>query len=501
MKWIAGAFNKANRAKKTCSVFVLCAATAIGLPAQVLTTVHSFDGADGEGPGYGALVQATNGYLYGTTDSGGLYNDGTVFKMTPSGTLTTLQIFCGTAASGCAAGLLPYGGLVQATNGDLYGTTAGGGGANSGTIFKITPSGELTTLYNFCSESGCPDGENPWGTLVQATNGDLYGTTLGGGQGSPYCTSGCGTIFEITPSGTLTTIHLFCSESACVDGSAPQAEALVQSTNGELYGTTTDPGGGVVFSVSLAGSMYASYALCTVSVCAGTVPLAGLIQATNRNFYGTAELSGEISGNNGAVFQSTPSGTLKPLYYFCSQPRCTDGSNPVAALVQATDGNFYGTTEHGGTSSYCGASGCGTLFKITPTGALTTLYNFCSQSGCADGGYPIGALVQDTNGNLYGTTNNGGLNGYGTVFSLSIGVGPFIKTLPTSGKVNAVVKILGSQLTGATSVAFNGTPAASFTVNSASEITVTVPTGATTGTVQVVTPSGTLSGNVPFIVR
>ena|SRR5579863_7632481 len=197
------------------------------------------------------------------------------------------------------------------------------------------------------------------------------------------------------------------------------------------------------------------------------------------------------TGGCGTVFKITPSGTLTALHSFAGYP--TDGSEPLAGLVQATDGNLYGTTYSGGPNDE------GTVFEITPTGGLTTLYAFCPQSGCADGSNPLAALVQDTNGTLYGTTLLGGANGDGTLFSLSVGLGPFVEMQPISGKVGAAVKILGTNLTGATSVSFNGT-AATFTVVSSSFIKTTVPAGATTGTVQVVTPSGTLLSNVPFRV-
>ena len=175
---------------------------------------------------------------------------------------------------------------------------------------------------------------------------------------------------------------------------------------------------------------------------------------------------------------------------------------PQAGLVQATDGNFYGTTLVGGTNFD------GTVFKITPSGTLTTLYSFCSQSGCTDGGVPQAGLVQATNGNFYGTASEGGVRcrtsdgpaeGCGTVFSLSLGLGPFVQAQPRAGNVGAVVNILGDDLTGATSVSFNGT-AATFTVASPALITTTVPAGVSNGSVQVVTPSGTLSSNVPFQV-
>ena len=242
---------------------------------------------------------------------------------------------------------------------------------------------------------------------------------------------------------TLTTLYSFCSQTGCPDGAEPIA-GLVQAANGDLFGTTS-------------GGSFLSY---------------------------------------GTVFRITPGGTLTMAYSFCSDyPSCTDGADPYAGLVQAANGDFYGTTYGGGANGYGG-----TVFKITPSGSLTTLYSFCSQGGtsCTDGEAPYAGLVQDTNGDFYGTTYGGANNG-GTVFRLSVGLGPFVKPRPPYGKVGAAVKILGTNLTGATSVGFNGT-AAVFEVVSSSEITTTVPSGASSGKVQVVTPIGTLSSNVPFRV-
>jgi uncharacterized repeat protein (TIGR03803 family) len=281
--------------------------------------------------------------------------------------------------------------------------------------------------------------------LVQATNRNFYASADYGGAFPPGCGIGCGTVLELTAWGAPTSdVHSFIGQP---DGEFPN----------------------------------------------------GLIQATDGNFYGTAYQGG--TNGDGTVFKITPSGTYTTIYGLCAQSNCTDGSNPGAALIQATDGNFYGTTTLGG------ANGGGTIFQITSSGALTTLYSFCSQSNCTDGEYAEAALIQETNGTLYGTTAFGGAStacfgsGCGTISSLSVGLGPFVETLPTSANyVGAPVKILGTNLTGATSVTFNGTPA-SFRVVSASEISTTLPAGATTGTVQVVTPSGTLSSNVPFRVE
>lgn len=403
-------------------------------PGGKLTILYNFctenSCADGEGPG--TLIQATDGSLYGTTGSGGAYGYGTVFKITLDGVLTNLHNFDFTDGSEPA-------GLVQAADGNLYGMTFLGGAFESGTVFKITPSGTLTTLYSFSFENG--DGVYPGGPLVQASNGDLYGSTQGGG------TSGLGTLFEITPGGTLTTLHSFSG----ADGASPEG-ALIQATDGNLYGITP---------------AFGAYG------------------------YGT-------------VFKMTLSGTLTTIYNFCALSGCSDGAQPYAGLVQATDGNFYGTTELGGANQVCyfGSYTCGTLYSITPDGVLTVLHRF----DYSDGQFPLTALTQDTNGVLYGTVNEGGDSGCesglgcGTIFSLAVGLGRFVETLPTSGKVGSLVKILGSNLAGTTSVSFNGR-AAVFKVASQSLISAVVPSGATSGYVTVTTPAGTLQSNVKFRIR
>jgi uncharacterized repeat protein (TIGR03803 family) len=446
------------------------------------TALQSFDGTDGR-LSFAGLVQATNGNLYGTTYYGGTKNSGNVFEITPGGTLTTLYSLC--SKSGCTDGEYTYATPVQGTDGNFYGTTYLGGSKELGTVFKITPSGRQTTLHTFTGT----DGSQPLAGLVQGTDGNFYGTTYYGGS------QGDGEIFKITPSGTLTILHSFCSQSGCTDGSNPFA-VVIQGTDGNLYGTTLTGGAkgfGTVFKITRGGTLTTLHSFCTQSGCPdGSFPQTGLVQASTGNLYGTTVTGGTYG--NGTIFEITPSGRVTTLYNVCSQSGCPDGNYLYASLIQATDGNLYGIMDVGG------ANGAGTIFKITLNGALTTLYNFCSQSGCPDGQYPSGGVVQATDGNLYGTTADGGANGYGTVFSLSVGLEPFVETQPTAAKVGAAVKILGTNLTGATSVNFNGT-AATFTVVSSSEITTTVPAGATTGEVQVVTPSGTLLSNVSFRVR
>jgi uncharacterized repeat protein (TIGR03803 family) len=499
---------------------ILMMLAAIASPAQTFTSLVSFDVTNGANPYNMSLVQGTDGNLYGTTVSGGTDEAGTVFKVTPAGTLTTLHSFAGTLVSP-ADGAYPHAGLVLGTNGILYGTTLeGGADDNGGTVFSITKAGVVTVLHSFCSVGPiCSDGSGPEAPLIQAANGTFYGTTSGGGA------NGAGTVFSMTPAGKLTTLYSFCSvngtvngtATACLDGQFPEA-ALVQATNGIFYGRTSQGGAngsGTVFSITAGGTLTTLYSFCSVNGISvdcldGDGPGAALVQASDGTFYGTTPAGG--AKEVGTVFSITSGGALTTLYTFCSPESpigCTDGENPFAGLIQATDGNFYGTTDLAGPSLssdpqdpcfvFGSFSGCGTIFEISAaaTGELITLHSFDG----TDGFNYVGGntLFQATNGTFYGITYAGGVNGDGTVFSLSVGLGPFVETLPTSGKVGAAVKILGTALTGATSVMFNGT-AATFTVVSSSEITTIVPADATSGFVAVTTPSGTLTSNLQFLV-
>jgi uncharacterized repeat protein (TIGR03803 family) len=464
---------------KVAWIFMFCTSTVIASPAQTFTTLVSFDGTNGSTSEFPSLVQGANGDLYGTTTDGGANSYGTVFKMTPAGTLTTVLSFDG------SNGQNPADGLAQA-NGSFYGTTQQGGAHGDGTVFKMTSGGTLTTLFSFDGV----DGASPYGELAQA-NGNFYGTTYAGGAHS------YGTVFKITPGGTLTTLHSFAGGPS--DGASPWA-GLTLAKNGNFYGTTVFGGAygyGTFFTMTPSGTLTTLYSFCILGALGcvdGAWPYAAPLQGTDGNFYGTTPSGGDLSCNPsygcGTVFQITPAGKLTTLHSFDG----SDGTYPFAGLIQGSDGDLYGMTSDG-LNGYGG-----TVFQITTGGTLTTLYAFCSQPpSCADGQHPYGALVQDTNGAFYGLTTDGGADNDGTVFSLSVGLGPFVETLPTSGKVAAAVKILGTNLTGATSVTFNGT-VATFTVVSNSEITTTVPAGATTGKVRVTTPAGTLTSNGVFRV-
>jgi uncharacterized repeat protein (TIGR03803 family) len=311
----------------------------------------------------------------------------------PAQTFSTLYSFC--PQQYCPDGEYPLGRLVQATDGNFYGTTFNGG-QGPGTVYKLTSSGTLTVLHSFTAYS---DGAEPYAGLIQATDGNFYGVTTIGGRT-------LGTVFKITPSGTFTSLHVFAGYPT--DGANPWPP-LMQASDGNFYGTTYGGGTsnvGTVFKITAGGSLTILHSF-TGTPDGGNLQ-AGLVQGSDGSLYGTA-VGGGTNGE-GTVFKITTSGTLTTLHSFA----ITDGAAPSGTLVKASDGNFYGTTYEGG------ASNAGTVFKMTPSGTLTTLYSFCSQLSCADGRVPYAGLVQASDGNFYGTTyEGGGATDYGTVFAIT----------------------------------------------------------------------------------
>jgi uncharacterized repeat protein (TIGR03803 family) len=382
-------------ARLSCLMLVFCFLAAIASPAQTLTTLYNFTGgADGEYPNV-PLIQGTDGNFYGTTLNGGPSCNngsgicGTIFQFTSSGTLNTLQSLTGGGSPliqapsgqlqfyGVGGGqfysLVPGGSIVNLANAagsaplivDANGTFWGTTGA---TVFQTTPAGALTTVYNF-------GGNGPWvggadSGVVQGADGNFYGTTVYGGIGECPHDTDCGTVFKLTPTGTLTTLYEFCSQPSCTDGYYPGR--LVQGTDGNFYGVTS-AGGAVVCPAPSAASC-------------------------------------------GTIFKITPTGTLTTLHSFSF----VDGGGPNT-LIQATDGSFYGTTFWGGASYVIGGPdyGDGTIFRMTPDGTSTTLFNFDGTNG----GLPSAGLLQVKNGTFYGTTQGGGAKSVGTIFSFSIGLG------------------------------------------------------------------------------
>jgi uncharacterized repeat protein (TIGR03803 family) len=381
---------KALRTAARLTLFTaLIIATAVDLSASSrfgVDVVHPFGGgADGASPS-AALIQATDGNFYGTTSSGGASNLGTIFKMTASGAVTILHEF-----SGAADGSTPLAPLIQAIDGNLYGTASAGGASGMGTVFTVTPAGSFAPLHAF---AGGTDGANPRAALLQTADGNLYGTTQYGG------TANRGTLFAMSIAGAVLGSYTF---TGGFDGAYPYGP-LIQGSDGSLYGTNY---GGTVSTFGRVFKLVSG--LITVvhefagGAADGANPGAGLVQGNDGNFYGTTIFGG--ASGSGTAFKMTPDGTLTVLNSFTGG---FDGANPGAALVQATDGNFYGTTK-------VGASGYGTVFKVTPAGTLTVVHTF---TGGEDGAVSSAALIQAASGRLYGTTSFGGSSGLGLVFRL-----------------------------------------------------------------------------------
>jgi uncharacterized repeat protein (TIGR03803 family) len=361
------------------------------------TVLYSFKGGtDGSTP-YAGVVQDAQGNLYGTTYQGGTSNMGTVFKVDTTGTETVLYSFTGTGGDGAN----PRGGLVRDTQGNLYGTTYQGGNlacsppSGCGTVFKLDTTGKETVLHSF---TDAPDGALPEAGLVQDTQGNLFGTTLHGGS------QGAGTVFKLDTTGKESVLYSFGSVGG--DGTFPQAGVVLDS-QGDMYGTTFTGGtggDGAVFKVDKTGKETVLYSFTGMNGDGEEPYYAGVVRDGQGNLYGTTVYGG--SSVFGTVYKVDTTGKETVLYSFTGGTK--DGAYPEAGLVLDAQGNLYGTTLEGG------AFGGGTVFEVDATGKETVLYSFPGTNG--DGSAPMAGLVLDMVGNLYGTTTSGGAASRGTVF-------------------------------------------------------------------------------------
>lgn len=391
----------------------LLALAVLALPGNAYASfrvLYTFKGgSDGSGS-VASLIADAAGNLYGTTASGGGTGCGgggcgTVFRLAPNGTETVLYSF-----AGGEDGAYPVAGLIMGGSGNFYGTTSGGGtdgceGEGCGTVFKLAPDGTETVLHAF---AGGSDGSAPEAGLIMDSSGELYGTTVSGGSGAN------GTVFKLAPDGTETVLYAFQGGS---DGGNPYA-GLIMDKSGNLFGTTEYGGtggivsAGTVFEVMPDGHEKVLWDFCSRDSCGdGEFPVAGLIRDKAGNLYGTTTWGGII----GTAFKLAPDGTETVLHDFADRP---DGANPYGGLVIDKSGNLYGTTFQGG--KVCGdyGSSCGTVFKIAPDGTETVLHAFRKLKG--DGIIPQSGLIKDARGNLYGTTPTlTWHSGDGTIFEIT----------------------------------------------------------------------------------
>ncbi len=459
------------------SIFAGVLLFAVAASAQTYTALHTYPIGSGNYSGIGwpqVMSQGRDGILYSTISNDGTKNVGTVFSITTAGQLNTIYSFC--PLTGCADGASPLGGVTLGFDGNFYGTTQGGGSHGAGTVFKVTPTGTLTTLWNFANGT---DDSVPFYTTLQGQDGNMYGVSAAQYNGQ------YGAFFKVSASGVFKALRDF----NYTNGANPNLPT--QGTDGNFYGTTQGGGDptckcGVVYKATAAGAITVLHNFKGYPT-DGYRPLAVLVQGYDGNFYGTTYQGG--AKNFGSVFKITPSGTFTLLYSFDSV--AGDGLKPITGLTLGTDGNFYGTTGNGGTKNF------GSLYKITPAGSESVLYSFCSVS-CSDGIGPATPLVLHTDGKFYGNTNGNSLGG-SVFYSFDVGFKPLVDLVTWSAKVGKTVEILGQGFTGTTGVSFNGVNAA-FSNVSDTYMTATVPAGALTGTVTVTTFTNTMKSNRAFLV-
>lgn len=427
------------------------------LHAQGYQDLHDL-GASGCCPSPSLMAQGRDGNVYGTTATGGTSSKGTIFKISPAGGYTTLFNFDGTH------GATPVGGLTLGNDGNLYGTAEFGGANAYGTIFKITPAGAMTVLYNFTGNStGIADGGYPVSPLIIGNDGNFYGTSY------PYYA------FKMSPTGVFTPITRIPGITL---------GPLLQARNGSFYGTTQfqgTHGGGTIYKIT--GTTATT--IHNFDSASGSFPVGGLVEGTDGNLYGTTTAGG--TDNAGVIYRITPAGVYTMVISF-DNVHTLNGYEADAGLIVGADGNLYGATVWGGQFGY------GVIFSMSTSGAYTALYSFNAPSG--DGAYAT--PIQHTNGRIYGTTTRGGSGGMGVIYGFADGLAPFARLMSTTGIVGKAVGILGRGFSSASSVTFNGAPA-SFHVLSDTFMTATVPSGET-GFVTVDTTSGNLTSSKIFRV-
>jgi uncharacterized repeat protein (TIGR03803 family) len=452
------------------AVSLLPAASAQTPSAPVFTVVSDIPATAGiSNPGAQKIVQGRSGRLYSTAQGG---EDTAVYSLTLGG-IDTKVVDTGNRGNG--------GGVTLGMDGNFYGTSDNTGSVTCGLygcgiVWKATPSGVLTTLYNFQGTDGC----TPLTAPVQAPSGIFYGTT-------PYSCNGAnnvGVVYSLTSGGTYKVLHTLSG----ADGAYPHAPLTV-GPDGNLYGGTSQGGNnnyGVLFKITPSGTYTVLHYFAGSD---GSDVETGMIVGRDGILYGTTNRGG--GGGVGVIFKLTTGGT-----YTVINPIPQPSTGPVTSLVQGTDGKFYGIFGTGSSGNN------GVLYSVTTTGTLTRLHSFCQQTNCTDGWGPSTPLVQATNGKFYGVTSSGGsTKNTGVFYSFDVGLAPFINLSTYSGSVGSTVGIFGQDFDSASVVKFNGVAATKIVVSGTTYITATVPAGATDGRVTVTTGTTTLTSTQTFIVH
>jgi uncharacterized repeat protein (TIGR03803 family) len=379
---------------------VLGAVAIVPAPAQGASEIvlHNFNYWPHGAELISGVVRDPAGNFYGTANQGGKANAGVVFKVDMAGHETVLYRF-----TGGADGARPYAGVIRDSAGNLYGTTASGGQAGAGVVYKLSPAKQSSggwqeaVLYSF---TGGADGANPQAGVIRDSAGNLYGTTVNGGD--PSCNfgvgGGCGVVYKLNTTGQQTVLHTF--TSVAEDGFYPYA-AVIRDSAGNLYGTTSQGGTaglGVVYKLDKHGQEMVLYNF--TGGTDGGYPLAGVIGDSAGNLYGTTN----GGGGSGVVFKLDAQGRETPLYTFTGG---ADGGEPIGGVILGPNGTLYGATLYGGIVN-AHSSGGGVVYSLDSGGHETVLYSF---TGGADGNYPSSGVIRDSSGDLYGASEGGGAGG------------------------------------------------------------------------------------------
>ena len=459
-------------------VTLLFAATIAS--SQTYTKLYSYPIGAGASSGIGApqiMSQGRDANLYSTISNSGTPARGTAYMMTTAGAPTTVYTFC--SLTSCADGAYPFGGVTLGFDGNFYGTTQSGGSHGVGSVFKVTPTGTLTTLWNFANGT---DESVPVYTTVLGKDNNMYGVSWGQYVGQ------YGAMFKVSSAGVFKAL----SDFNATNGAVPNLPT--QGTDGNFYGTAQGGGDptckcGVIYKATTAGKITVLHTFKGYPT-DGYRPIGVLIQGNDGNFYGTTYQGG--LHNQGSVFKITPNGVFTLLYsFYYGGGTSFDPVLPEAGLTPGTDGNLYGVGTAGGTKN------AGAIFKITPAGSESILYNFCSVT-CNDGFGPATPLVLHTDGKFYGNTNGNSLGG-SVFYRLDVGFQPLVDLVNWTAKVGQTLEILGQGFTGTTAVSFNGVNG-TFKNVSDTYMTATVPAGALTGSVTVTTFTSSMTSNRKFLV-
>jgi uncharacterized repeat protein (TIGR03803 family) len=388
------------RAAVLTAALALIAGAVSNAHAQAYSVLYSFQCTpDGAFPEAG-LVEDNQGNLYGTTTGGGAFAIGSVFKVAQNGTETLLHSFAGSPQDGADP---RTGSLILDRAGNVYGVTDPGGTFSAGTVFEVSQDGSESVLYSF---PGGFYGYGPVGGLAQDSHGNLYGTTEAGGGWD------AGVVFKLNLAGREMVLHDF--NDIATDGAEPE-DGLIRDEIGDFFGTTYYGGvnnAGTVFEISPGGTETLLYSFLGPPADGANPESGKLLRDAAGNLFGATYLGGLF--NQGAIFKLTDAGVETILFSF---PGGKFGAYPYDGLAEDGLGNLYGTTSYGGASSQCGATiGCGVLFELATTGKELVLHTFANDA--TDGGYPNGGLIHDSTGALYGTTTAGGAYGCGTVFKM-----------------------------------------------------------------------------------